>query len=115
VFDEYGRVLPEKVLRIRREVEKAISIAKFNSGESHLCFNPSIPLICLAVTFDQFDFRLAATQYIRPYPPPEDIITWEDDIPKSGFSKDGEKLIFYLPKSTPQTTVVSFFVIELIT
>ena len=114
MFDEYGRVLPEKVLRIRREVEKAISIAKVNSGESRHCFNGSIPLICLAVTFDQFDFHLAATQYIRPYPP-EDIITWEDDIPKSGFSKDGEKLIFYLPKSTPQTTVVSFFVIELIT
>lgn len=57
------------------------------------------------VNFPEFDFRLAATKRIRPEP--TTTITWEDNLPKSGFSKDNVQLIYYLPHFTPENTLVS--------
>jgi len=82
-------------------------MAKVNQGE------PLLPPNLLtssdpkpSVDFPDFDFHLAATKYIRPKPPAT-TITWEDDIPKSGCSKDKVALIYYLPNFTPKNTLVS--------
>jgi hypothetical protein len=107
VFDEGGRVTAKKIKKIGRQVEKAVSVAKVNCGEPQ--FLPNLLLwshFNYSVDFPEFNFHLAATKYIRPKPPTA-ITTWEDDVQKSGRSTDKIMLIFYLPKLTPSTTVVS--------
>ncbi|KIM72644.1 hypothetical protein PILCRDRAFT_15949 [Piloderma croceum F 1598] len=87
VFDQGGRVTVKKITRISRQVKKAVCVAKVNR-----------------VDFPDFDFHLATTKCIRPKPPTT-TITWEDNILKSGHSKDKVMLIYYLPRFTPKNTL----------
>ena len=61
------------------------------------------------VTFPTLDFARAAGRYRKrpPVPPDDQWVTWEDDMPRTGISKDGVNLVMYLPGVHSPADVVS--------
>jgi len=56
--------------------------------------------------FQDFDFEQAVRTHKYPTPP-ENVITWDDDIARSAESGDGYTLVEYLPKMITEACVVS--------
>lgn len=96
---------------IDMEVKVVIERAKRNIGRSSIAIVPSeyISPLLNTVTFPDLDFAEAAGRYRRlpPVPPQARWVTWEDETPRTGISKDGVTLVMYLPGLNPPAAVVS--------
>lgn len=61
-----------------------------------------------SVQYPEFDFKKAALNYkLPPRVPADKVITYDDGVPRSGFSGDGEWLFHHIPALNPQNTIVS--------
>lgn len=60
------------------------------------------------MVFPSLNFAKASRGGKLPPVPPEELwVTWDDGIPRTAVSADGEVLLYYLPNITPADVVVS--------
>jgi len=108
-FDDSGNVTNDKVKRIRREVETKIREAQINRSTAHVQYMCSYLIVGLIVVFSEFNFADAAAERPKMSRPPKEDTIWVDNISRSAKSGDNQILVYYLPRSIPQGTIVRFF------